>query len=218
LRLKNKGVYATFSPMNNKISAALFLFMLSLALQAGEVKAMIGPNWSKYLFSSEIDALNRQQKTGFGIGLGWATPLNRKMKLEVNALLSGKGAKVALVSSPGKSIPGVYKNTSIAFPVLFKYQLKEKATPYAALGPEIVFILSHHLHFPEGGNSVDISYNTRKFIIAFNVLLGYEYPVGQWSLFAEIRYNRWLGNFLTHADAAVKSESMAIMLGGVYHL
>jgi hypothetical protein len=86
------------------------------------------------------------------------------------------------------------------------------------LGPEFVFILSHHLHFPEGGNSVDISDNTRKFIVAFNVLLGYEYPIGQWSLFAEIRYNRWLGNFLTPADAAVKSESMAIMLGCIYYL
>ena len=204
--------------MNNKITAALFLFLLPMASQAGEVKAMIGPNWSKYLFSGEIDSLNRQQKTGFGIGLGWAMALNRKMKLEVDALLGGKGAKTFLDIPQGKTIPGTYKNTSIAFPFLFKYQLKDKATPYAALGPEFVFILSHRLHFPDGGNSVDILDNTRKFVIGFNVLLGYEYPVGQWSLFAEIRYNRWLSNFLTGAEATVKSESVAVMLGGVYHL
>jgi len=196
----------------------LFFFLLSLAAQAGEIKAMIGPNWNKYLFSSEIDTLNRQQKTGVGIGLGWAMALNQKMKLEVNALLSRKGAKAFLEYLPGKTVPGIYKNTSLAFPVLFKYQLKEKATPYAALGPEFVFILSHHLLFPDGGDSVDLSDNTRKFVMAFNFLLGYEYPAGQWRLFAEIRYNRWLGNFLTGAEAAVKSESVAIMLGGVYHL
>ena len=31
--------------------------------------------------------------------------------------------------------------------------------------------------------------------MAFTMLLGYEWPVGTWSLFAEIRYDRWLGNF-----------------------
>ena len=93
IRLKNEGDYATFSPMNNKIKAALLLFLLSRAVQAGEFKAMAGPNWSKYLFSGEINDLNRQQKTGFALGLGWALTLNQKMKFEVNALFSERGAK-----------------------------------------------------------------------------------------------------------------------------
>jgi hypothetical protein len=60
--------------------------------------------------------------------------------------------------------------------------------------------------------------STRKIVLAINFVLGYEYPLGQWGLFAEFRYNRWLSNFLTGSEASVKSESVAIMLGGVYHL
>jgi len=204
--------------MSKKILVMLFLVMLIRAVQASEIKAMVGPNWSKYLFSSEIDSLARQQKTGYGIGLGWALALSRKMKLEVNALFNEKGANAALEYSPGKTIPGLYKNTSISFPFLYKYQFQEKASPYVALGPEIVFILSHYLQFPTDGEKLDISDNTRKNVLAINFVLGYEYPLGQWSLFAEIRYNRWLSNFLTGSEASVKSESVAIMLGGVYHL
>jgi opacity protein-like surface antigen len=218
LRLKNKGDYVIFCPMKNKIMAALFLFLLSRAAQAGEIRAMVGPNWSKYLFSSEIDYMNRQQKSGFGIGLGWALALNRNMKLEVNALFSEKGAKASLEYLPGKTVPGIYKNASISFPVLFKYQLNEKATPYAALGPELVIIVSHHLRLPESGDSINIADNTRKIVLAYTILLGYEWPVGTWSLFAEIRYDRWLGNFWLDPLASVKSESVAIMLGGVYRL
>jgi hypothetical protein len=217
-RLKNKGGYATFWPMKNKIMAALFLFLLSRAAQAGEIRAMVGPNWSKYLFSSEIDYLNRQQKSGFGIGLGWALAVNRNMKLEVDALFGEKGAKASLEYSPGKTVPGIYKNASISFPFLFKYRLSEKATPYAALGPELVIIVSHHLRLPESGDNINIADNTRKVILAYTVLLGYEWPVGTLSLFAEIRYDRWLGNFWLDPRASVKSESVAIMLGGVYRL
>ena len=158
--------------MKNKIMAALFLFLLSRAAQAGEIRVMVGPNWSKYLFSSEIDYLNRQQKSGFGIGLGWAMAVNRNMKLEVNALFGEKGAKASLEYSPGKTVPGIYKNASISFPFLFKYQLKEKATPYAALGPELVFIVSHHLRLPESGDTINIADNTRKIVLAFNCSAG----------------------------------------------
>jgi hypothetical protein len=204
--------------MNNKLKAAFFLFLISLAAQASEIKVMIGPNWSKYLFSGEIGNLNRRQKAGFGLGLGWAYPLGQKMKLEVNALFSERGAKTFLEFVPGKTVPGTYTNTSIAFPFFFRYQLKEKATPYAALGPELVFIVSHHLWLPESGDNINIADNTRKIVLAFDFLLGYEWPVGAWRLFAEFRYNRWLSNFLIGSAASVNSESVAIMIGGVYHL
>ena len=36
----------------NKIMAVLFLLLLTRAAPAGEIRAMVGPNWSKYLFSS----------------------------------------------------------------------------------------------------------------------------------------------------------------------
>ena len=62
--------------MKNKIMAVLFLLLLTRAAPASEIRAMVGPNWSKYLFSSEIDYLNRQQKSGFGVGLGWAMAVN----------------------------------------------------------------------------------------------------------------------------------------------
>jgi opacity protein-like surface antigen len=48
------------------------------ALRRVDIKAMIGMNW--------------QQKTGFGVGLGWAFNLNQKMKLEINALYNQSGA------------------------------------------------------------------------------------------------------------------------------
>ena len=217
-RLKNKGDCATVSPMNNKIKAALFLFLLALAAQASEIKALVGPNWSKYLFSGEINYMNRRQKSGFGFGMGWALDLNRKMKLEIDAMFSEKGAKASLEYSPGKTLPGIYKNSSLSFPLLFRYQWSEKATPYAALGPEIVIILGHHLRLPESGDNINISDNTRKFILAYTMLLGYEWPVGAWNLFAELRYDRWLGNFWIDPRASVKSESVAIVMGGVYRL
>ncbi len=159
--------------------------------------------------------MNRQQKTGFGLGLGWAMAVNRNMKLEVDALFGEKGAKASLEYAPGKTVPGIYKNASLSLPFLFKYQLNEKATPYAALGPELVIIVSHHLRLPESGDNINIADNTRKFVLAYTMLLGYEWPVGDWRLFAEIRYDRWLGNFWRDPRASVKSESVAIMLGGV---
>ena len=112
------------------------------------------------------------------------------------SLYSEKGAKAGLIYAPGSQVPGIYRNTSIGIPLLFKYKLTPGASPYAALGPEFVFILSHHLELPDLETNFDISDNTKKFVLAFNVLLGYELPLGQWRLLAEVRYNRWLGNFL----------------------
>jgi hypothetical protein len=204
--------------MNNKFAAVLFLFMMTQAVPASEIKAMIGMNSSKYLFSSEINYLNRQQKIGFDAGLGWTFNLNQKIKLEINALYSQKGAKASITYPPDTTVSGFYKNTSLGFPFLFKYKIKEKASPYAALGPEFVFIVSHHFIIPESGDDLNLLDNTKKFIMAFNALLGYEWPIGQWGLFAEVRYNRWLSNFWIDPEATVKSESVTFLLGGVYYL
>jgi hypothetical protein len=218
LRLKNNGKYATFSPMNNKIPVTILLFLLARAAPAGEIKAMVGPSWNKYLFSSEISSLTRQQKTGVGIGLGYALAINPKMRLEANALFTEKGAITELEYVPGKTILGTYSNHSLALPFFFKYRLKEGPTPYAALGPEFNFILAHKLTIPEYKESFDIADKTRKFIFAFNIALGYELPLGHWGLFAEARFNRWLSNLWKSPDASVKSESVSIMLGGIYYL
>jgi opacity protein-like surface antigen len=204
--------------MKNKTATALFIFMLSQAAPASEIKAMLGLNSGKYIFSSEINSLNRQQKTGFGIGLGWAFKLKRNMKLEINALYSQKGAKASIAYTPDKTVSGFYKNTSIGLPVFFKYQFKEKASPYIALGPEFVFVFSHNFIIPESGDDLDLIDNTKKFILAFNATLGYEWPIGQWGLFAEVRYSRWLSNFLIDPEITAKSESFTFLLGGVYYL
>jgi hypothetical protein len=214
--LKKNPNYATLIKMKKIILVALFF--LAQTLPASEIKVMIGPNWSKYLFSNEIFSLNRQQKSGFNLGLGWALNINQNLKLEVNALFSEKGAKASLAYAPGKMVLGTYRNTSIAFPFFFKYQLKEEASPYAALGPEIVFITSHHLLLPESGNKIDLTDNTKKFVVGFNILLGYEWPIGQWGLFVEVRYNRWISNFLIDPEATAKSETITFLLGGVYYL
>ena len=204
--------------MKNKIATVILLLLLSQIAPASEIKAMVGMNSSKYLFSSEIDSLNRQQKTGFGFGFGWAFNLNRNIKLEIDALYSQKGAKASIIFTPDKTVSGYYKNTSIGIPFFLKYQFKEKASPYIALGPEFVFITSHHLIFPESNGDYDLGDNTKKFVLAFNAILGYELPISQWRLFAEVRYNRYLGNFLIDPEASVKNESITFFLGGVYYL
>lgn len=216
--LKKTCLYDTLKWMKNKITAALFLFLLTQAAPASEIKAMVGMNLSKYLFSTEINFLNRQQKTGFEFGLGWAFNLNLNIKLEINALYSQKGAKASITYTPDIIITGYYKNTTVNFPIFFKYQFKDKASPYIALGPEFVFVTSHHLIFPQTGDNLNLSDNTKKFVLAVNTLLGYEFPVGQWSLFAEIRYCRWLSSFLIDSEATVRSESITFLLGGVYYL
>ena len=122
--------------------------MLGRLAPANEVKFIIGMNSSKYLFSSEIDSLNRKQKTGLAAGLGWAMDIKTKIKFEINLLYSQKGAKVELPFGTDKSVSGIYKNSSLSFPLFIKYQLHDKASPYAGLGPEFVFILSHQLTDP----------------------------------------------------------------------
>jgi hypothetical protein len=216
--LKNTGRYVILGRMS-KITLQILLFlMLSRMATANEVKLLFGLNSSKYLFSNEIDSLNRQQKTGLTTGLGWAMDIKTKFKFEINLLYSQRGAKVELPFGTDKSVSGIYKNSSISLPLLFKYQLKDSPSPYAAIGPEIVFILSHQLKFPASGDAFPLLDNTRKFIFAFTVLLGYEWPIGQWGFFAEVRYNRWLSNFWVDGQGTVKSEAVAILLGGIYYL
>jgi opacity protein-like surface antigen len=208
----------TFVPMKKANITVFFLLLLAKAAPANEIKAMIGMNASKYLFSDEVQSLNRQQKSGLTLGLGWDLTLNQNMKLEVNALYGQKGARASIAYTLNKTVSGIYENTSISFPFLFKYQLKKGVSPYGALGPEIVYILSHHLKIPESKENFNLTDNTRKIVLAFAVLLGYEWPIGQWGLFAEVRYNRWLSNFWIQPEASIKSESFTFLVGGIYYL
>jgi hypothetical protein len=196
----------------------LFLCILTLSAPAQEIKAIIGLNSNKYLLSNDINSLTHRQKTGACLGLGWAFPLNQRMKLEAEALYSQKGAKVALAYAPGQTVQGIYGNASLGVPILFRYQLKERKTPYAAIGPELVFLLSHHLKIPETGENFNLFDHTKKIVFALNAILGYELSFDHWGLFAEVRYERWLSNFLADAETTVKSESIGLGIGGVYFL
>jgi hypothetical protein len=216
--LKSRRYCATLEQMKNKISAVFFLFLLAQEVPASEIKAMAGMNLGKYLFSGEITTLNRQQKTGFDFGIGWVFDLNVNLKLEVNAFYSQKGAKASLAYTPETTISGYYKNSAINFPFFLKYKFKDKASPYIAFGPEFIFVTAHHLIFPETGDNIDLIDNTKKFLLAFDALLGYEWPLGKWGMSAEIRYSRRLGNFLIDPEVKVGSESVTFLLGGVYYL
>jgi hypothetical protein len=204
--------------MKDKFATAFIIFFLVQALCASEIKALIGLNSSKYLFSSSTYSLEQQYKSGMAFGLGWAFSLNKNMKLEINAMFNQKGTKISIGASPDTMVSGIYKNSSIGIPCFFKYKFWEKAAPYFAFGPEFVFITAHHLIFSESKEKFDLRDTTKKFILAFNALLGYEYPIGKWGLFAEVRYNRWLGNFLIDPEDSVKSESFVFLLGGIYYL
>jgi hypothetical protein len=216
--LKNTDSCVTLGRMRIKIFQMLLVVLLGRMAMANEVKFLIGMNSSKYLFSSEISSLNHQQKTGLATGMGWAMNFKTNFEFEINLLYSQKGAKVELPFGTDKSVSGIYKNSSISLPLLLKYQLNDKASPYAAMGPEFVFILSHQLKIPASGDSFPLLDNTRKFIFAFNILLGYEWPIGKWGFFAEVRYNRWLSNFWVDGHGTVKSEAVAILLGSIYYL
>ncbi|MCU0235508.1 MAG: PorT family protein [Acidobacteria bacterium] len=204
--------------MKRMLSATVLLLLLAPAAPASEIKALLGMHSSKYLFSDEVAALSRKQKSGLVFGLGYGFAIAERMELEAEIVYGEKGAKTELAPVPGTSVSGIYRNTSITVPLLFKYKLKEGASPYAALGPAFVFILSHHLEIPALGTSFDISDNTKKFVLGFNALLGYELPLGSWRLCAELRFDRWLGNFLVDPAAAARSESVALMIGGAYSL
>jgi hypothetical protein len=216
IRLKITSDYATFEQMMRTVAIALILLLLAFAAPASEIKALVGMNWNRYLFADESDSLNHRQKSGFGIGPGWAFHLKPRMKLEVDALFSNKGAKATLAYTPDKKISGYYTNSSIGFPVLFRYQLKETASPYAALGPEFVYIMSHQLKIPQSGDRFDLLEYTQRFLLAFHALLGYQWPVDKWGLFAEIRYSRWLGNSFSASECKVKCESVSLYVG-VFH-
>lgn len=203
--------------MKKTILLLLLLLPARMAI-AGEVKALLGVHSSKYLFSSEITSLNRQQKSGLAFGLGYAWEIAPKMKLEAQALYGEKGARASLAYAPGETITGTYRNVTIAVPIFFSYRFREGATPYAALGPEFNFVLSHELSIPEYQEIFDLADNTKKFVFALNAALGYELPLGRWGLFAELRYNRWLSSLLKNPEAAVKSESVSFLIGGIYFL
>ena len=207
-----------FMAMKHWIATAVLLLLLAAAAPAAEIKLLLGMNSSKYLFSDDVTSLNRKQKSGLALGLGYAFEIDPKMVLEADVVYSEKGARTELAFAPGSSIPGIYRNTSLGIPLLFKYRLNQGASPYAALGPEFVFILSHYLEIPDLEETFDISDNTKKFVLAFNILLGYELPLGQWRLFAEVRFNRWLGNFLVDPEATARTECVSLVIGGAIAL
>jgi hypothetical protein len=204
--------------MNRKLSAVFLLLLLTQTIQASEIKAMLGMNSSKYLFTAAVSSLNSQQKTGICFGLGWAFSLSQNIELELNAFYRQGGAKVSVAYTPDQSVSGIYKNVSLALPIFLKYRFKTNNSPFIALGPEFVFLLSHHLLFPENGEDFDLSDNSKKFILAITAMLGYELPLGKWGLSAEIRYSRWLNNFLIDPETEARSESFALLLGGIYYL
>ena len=213
-RLKYGLECGNFMAMKHWIATAVLLLLLAAAGPAAEIKLLLGMNSSKYLFSDDVTSLNLKQKSGLALGLGYAFEIDPKMVLEADVVYNEKGARSELAFAPDSSIPGIYRNTSLGIPLLFKYRLNQGASPYAALGPEFVFILSHHLEIPDLEETVDISDNTKNFVMAFNILLGYELPLGPWRLFAEVRFNRWLGNFLVDPEARARTESVALVIGG----
>lgn len=204
--------------MKNRIITIFFVFFLAHVMDANEIKVLLGMNSSNYMFSNSTDLLQTQQKIGMAFGLGWAFSLNKNMKIEIDAMFNQKGTKATITYTADTVIPAVYKNSSIAIPVFFKYQFREKASPYFSFGPEFVFITSHHMIFPESNGEYDLSDNTRKLILAFNAAIGYEYPIGKWGLSAEIRYNHWFSSLLIDPEAAVKSSAFTFLLGGIYYL
>ncbi len=201
-----------------KKAAWILLALLPLPLAGGGIKTLLGLHSSKYLFSSEVNSLNRQGATGLGFGAGYALDLAPKIQLEAHVLFGSKGAKAVLAFAADGKTEATYRNTALSLPLFISYRFRPRATPYVALGPEINLLLSHELSIPEYPEPFDLGDATQKLVFAFNVAAGYELPLGRWGLFTEIRYNRWVSDLLKGAEAAVNVEAVSFLIGGIYYL
>lgn len=211
-------LYVTLKQMKKTLLA---FFIVSFWVQTNlalEIKAMLGLNSSQYIPTSEIATLDLKSKTGLTFGLGAMVALNNKMELELNALFRQGGAKASATYGPDQLVPATYRNNALAFPIFFKYRLLRDESAYIALGPEFTFLLSHHLFFSDEEKDFNLKESSKTFVLAYTAMIGYELPVGDWSLCAEIRYSRWLSSFLRDPETGMKSKSFAFVLGGIYYL
>ena len=86
--------------------------------------------------------MNRQQKSGFGVGLGWAMAVNRNMKLEVDALFGEKGAKASLEYAPEDDSRNIQERLALV-PVPVQIPIERKGHAICRFGPG-----ARHHRFP----------------------------------------------------------------------
>lgn len=198
------------------------LLMLTLlaaqVLMADEVKALLGVQSSKYLFSGEVASLERRQKTGLSFGLGYAREIAPRLKLEGRIILGEKGAKAAIPYAPGQKALGTYHCSVLAVPLFASYRLRDGTSPYFAIGPEFDFVLSHRLRLPEYEENIDIADNTNKFMFGITAALGYGIRLERWGAFIELRYDRWLSDLWKSPEAKVRGETVGLLAGAIYYL
>jgi hypothetical protein len=176
-------------------------------------KFFLGANSNKYLFSQAITEVEHKQRIALGGGLGISFQLKDRIILEVNGILNSGGAKTQITYAPDIVLSGLYRNTNLAFPLIVKYKFLPISTPYFALGPEFIYILSHNLEIPEMEIKKSILDKTNRLNLGMTLIAGYEYKIKNLILFGEIRYNHWFTNFLKETTAKVKNESWVFYIG-----
>lgn len=194
----------------------LSLLLAAQALLADEAKALLGVHSSKYFFPSEVTSLERHAKTGLTIGLGYAREIAPRLKLEMRAVLRQKGAKAAIAYAPGKEALGTYRCTVLSVPLLASYRLRDGASPYFAVGPELDVVLAHRLQLDGDEGSADISEHTNKFMFGVAAALGYAIPLENWGAFVELRFDRWLSDLWKSPEAKVGGETVSLLVGAAY--
>jgi hypothetical protein len=204
--------------MKKKLIAILFFFILNGFAWTNQIKVFAGINLNKYLFSGEINSVNHKQKMGLSGGFGYMLDINDKIILEIDACFSQKGTKTSIAYTPDKVVSGIYNNMGISFPILCIYSFKQNPSLYVGLGPELGFIISHHLKIEETDENFNLKNTTKKVFLGFNALVGYSFVFKKTWLFTEIRFNHSFSNLLIDFEATVKNETLIFLIGGIFYL
>ena len=194
MQLKSKKTYVMLKKMKIKIISAACFWLFYANGRAVSYNFFAGINTSKYLFSDEITQIEHKQKTTLSGGLGISLQLKDKIILEINAIYNTGGAKTHISYSPELKLTGIYRNTNLAFPIIVKYKFLPISTPYFAIGPELIYILSHNLEIPEIETKYNVLNETHRFNLGLTLVAGYEYKINNLLHFTELRFSHEFTN------------------------
>lgn len=180
---------------------------------AVNLKAFLGMNSSKYLFSNEIINVEHKNRNGFNGGLGISIQINERINLETGAIYGTGGAQTQIVYSPDQKLDGFYRNHFIAIPLNIKYRFLADSSPYVALGPEFTYILFHELEIIESKETYSVLEQTRRLNWGLALIAGYELAMKKVRLFVELSFHHGFSNLLKDFSATVRSDAFVLCIG-----
>ena len=174
---------------------------------------------SKYLFSSEIVSLNRQQKTGLAFGLGYAFEINPKMMLEAHvAFMATRGRKRHWSYAPGETALATYRN-QVARPAALLQVPPEGGR--LALCRHRAGIQLHpgaHPGSPNMGKASIFPITQRNLCLPSTSRWAMNCLSASGACSPKCATTAGSRTCLKNPEASVKGESVSFLLGGIYYL